>query len=103
MKVFWTDDALESVEEIADYILEKNPQAAEDIQNKIHKKVELLSYNPMSGKQSSVEGVRELILGSYPYSIFYRIKKDWIEIIKVLHQSRNSKYRKNEHIFNIQR
>ena len=34
-------------------------------------------------------GIRQAILIRFPYSIFYRIRTDWIIVVAVFHHSRN--------------
>ncbi len=41
------------------------------------------------GRAGSVGGTRELVLIHYPYLVIYRVKKDAIRVLAVIHTSRH--------------
>ena len=86
--------AEEDFNEIISFIAADNLKAAENLADKIEKKLELLSNNPFLGKSPSdsdlkLLGYRYLIIENY--LIFYTIEKRTILIHRILHSARNYK------------
>lgn len=88
MKIFWSPEARADLRAIYEYIAEDNPRAALAVQQRLKEKIALLSHTPGLGRPGRIEGTRELAIGDYPYIIPYRYKAGVIEIIRVLHTSR---------------
>jgi plasmid stabilization system protein ParE len=42
---------------------------------------------PKIGRAGKVFGTRELVMQNFPFCVVYRIRKDYLEIIRLLHQS----------------
>ena len=85
----FTAIAKDDLKSIRDFIAEDNISAASRFIDKIEEKCRLLASNPELGRARP-----ELLcsLRSFPvgnYNIFYRIKKDTIEIIRVLNAARD--------------
>ena len=83
MKVEWSPLALERVSDIARYIAEDNPDAAERWVNELFDSVERLADFPESGRvvpEVGVRRIRELIFGAY--RVIYSVK-DRVEILTV--------------------
>ena len=55
---------------------------------KIQAGVEQLEGFPMLGYGGRVLGTRELVIANTPYIVIYRVKGNTIEILRVLHHSR---------------
>lgn len=84
MKISWTENALEMLGEIEDFISINNPEAAIKWVNKIIKRCQNLSRFPHRGRivpEIGLNSTRELIEGNY--RIVYRIRDPWIEILTV--------------------
>ena len=89
MRVVWTAPALVHLEEIADYLGERNPAAAQRVVNAIFSKAEaLLAENPMIGRRGRDPETRELVITDTPYIVGYRIT-DRVEILAVIHGARD--------------
>lgn len=88
MNIKWTSGANRNLTQIAEYIARDNRQAALEIVLTILKKVALLSNNPAMGKPGRLFDTRELIIVGTPFIIIYRVKSEQIEILRVLHSSR---------------
>jgi len=84
----WSSLASKDLEDIVDYILESNPQAALAIYDRIKKKVEMLAEYPNIGRVGRVAGTRELIISGTSFIVPYRVQDKTIEILRVLHASR---------------
>lgn len=87
MQIVWTDPALELVEDVAIYIAQDDPDAAQRWVLDLFEAVEQLAEFPESGRMvpEIAEGSRrELIFGAY--RVFYRVGSA-VEILAVRHGS----------------
>jgi toxin ParE1/3/4 len=87
MQVIWTDPALERVEEIAVYIAQDDPDAAEHWTVEFFEAVARLGDFPESGRmvpELGARNVRELFFGAY--RVFYRVGSA-VEVMSVRHSS----------------
>jgi addiction module RelE/StbE family toxin len=83
----WTDPAVEDLEAVYDYIALDNEDKAVQVIAELLLAVEGLERFPQMGQADpSVPGRR--ILTHPPYRIYYRIRKEAVEILSLLHGSR---------------
>ncbi|HKI04958.1 MAG TPA: type II toxin-antitoxin system RelE/ParE family toxin [Thermoanaerobaculia bacterium] len=91
MRIEWTDPAIADLEAIRDYIARDSEYYGAQFVGRIIDAVEKLPRFPEMGRRvpeaRSEIDVRELIFQNY--RIIYRLKADKIQIITVLHGSRN--------------
>ncbi|WP_296236128.1 type II toxin-antitoxin system RelE/ParE family toxin [uncultured Pseudomonas sp.] len=84
MLVEWLPQALEALEEIAGYLAERNPYAADQIQAAIEATAEALPQYPYIHRPGRVPGTREAVV--HPnYLVVYRVGTERISIVDVLH------------------
>jgi toxin ParE1/3/4 len=86
MKIVWSPLAVDRVSEIAGYIAQDNPVAAESWINTVFKKVEDLKAFPESGRivpETDNKTIRELIYGHY--RIIYRLEEKRLSVLTVRH------------------
>jgi len=86
MKIVWSPLAVDRVSEIAGYIAQDKPSAAEKWINTVFSKVEQLKSSPEIGRivpEIRNDQFRELIYGNY--RIIYRIEKKQISILTIRH------------------
>ncbi|HEV2988156.1 MAG TPA: type II toxin-antitoxin system RelE/ParE family toxin [Candidatus Angelobacter sp.] len=83
MRVRWSPEAATDLEQINDYLNERDPRLAHSTVLEIYETIRNLKSLPYRGRIGAVEGTRELILTRLPFVIVYRIKYD--ETIEVLH------------------
>ena len=88
MIIIWSTQALQDVEEIFDYILEENPDAAWDTYDRIMEYITQLETYPGLGRIGRVPGTRELVVPKAPYLVPYRIIGDSLQILRVYHSAR---------------
>jgi toxin ParE1/3/4 len=88
MKLEWLPRALLDFNEIIDYIAADNPVAAIEQGDEIETQVAGLLENRHRGRAGRVKGTRELVVVRTPYIVVYRIKKDAILVLSVLHGAR---------------
>lgn len=85
MIIKWLDDAINDLQALRQYIAQDKPSAASRVAKRILSTVNLLREQPGMGRPGRVTGTRELIVPGFPYLIPYRVKKNTIEILRVLH------------------
>jgi toxin ParE1/3/4 len=86
MKIIWSPLAVDRASEIAEYIAQDNPTAAENWVNAVFTHIEQLKKFPESGR--IVPGInnnffRELMYGNY--RIIYRIEETRVSILTIRH------------------
>lgn len=89
MKVYWTQNAIEHLVNIYEYIALNSPTYAKRMADKITRRSEQIADHPFSGRkvpEYDAEDIRELI--EKPYRIIYRIKPDQIDVVAVIHGAR---------------
>jgi addiction module RelE/StbE family toxin len=80
--------ALRHIEAIHDYIARDDPAAAIRVLRRIEYSVARLAILPFSGRPGVVAGTRVLVVPGLPYVVIYRVRKDEVHIIAVLHTAR---------------
>ena len=89
MRLRSTRRAERDLDEIAAYIGQDSPAAAARVVLELIDQVEsALLVQPAMGRAGRVLGTRELVIGSLPYVVPYRLREKDIEILRVLHTSR---------------
>lgn len=88
MKLRWTDGAVEDLQSAHEYLEAENPQAAIDTVDRIVSAIEQLEQFPQMGRSGRVEGTRELVVTGTPFIVAYRLKRDSVQILAVLHGAR---------------
>lgn len=89
MKVHWTDNAIDHLSNIYEYIALNSPTYARRMVDRITRRSEQISEFPLSGRkvpEYESKDLRELY--EKPYRIIYRIKPDQIDVIAVIHGAR---------------
>jgi len=85
VEIDWSPLALARLQEIRAYVALDNPAAAERLATRIVAVVEALRNHPHLGRTGAEPGIRELIIGGTPYSIFYRVRGQRITISTIWH------------------
>ena len=70
------------------YLEESKLEEAKSLLELIDQTEMLLSGHPALGRAGRVLGTRELVIGSLPYIVAYRVRDEAIEVLRVLHASR---------------
>lgn len=86
MRIVWSPLAVDRASEIANYIAQDKPAAAEKWINTVFSKVEQLKSSPEIGHivpEISDRQFRELIYGNY--RIIYRIENKQVSILTIRH------------------
>lgn len=85
MQIHLLKRAEADLENIFDYIAKENIAAAFTILDLIKKRIAQLLDYPHLGRIGTVENTRELIVAGTSYIIVYRIEKERIYILSVMH------------------
>lgn len=88
MKIKWLRLALDDLDEIYDYIYKDNPGASKKVIQIIYNTINKLKTHPEIGRPGRVLGTKELYISGIPFIVPYRIKDNYIEVLRVLHTSR---------------
>jgi len=86
MSITWSPLAIDRVSEIAQYIADDKPEAANNWIDSIFTSVEKLSSFPQSGRivpEFNKESIREILHGNY--RVIYQISTSGIEILTARH------------------
>jgi len=89
MLLKFTEPAEIDLSEIGEYIAKDNPINALRFIEKLHERCGLLTKNPFSGRprNETGSGLRSIIFGRYV--IFYHVIDDCLEIVRIIHGSRD--------------
>jgi toxin ParE1/3/4 len=85
VKLDWTGRSLADVDDIKTYIRSGNPSAAARVFSAIKSTADRLRRFPQSGPPGRQPGTREIVVPGTPYLIVYRLRRNTIEILRVLH------------------
>lgn len=88
MRILWLPEALADLERLYDFVVERDPAAAERVIRTIEEGAERLGALPELGRSMGDEtGRRELFLpfGAGAYVLRYRLQQDAVVIIRVWH------------------
>jgi addiction module RelE/StbE family toxin len=89
MRVHWTNNAVDHLVNIYEYIALNSPTYAQRMVDNITRRSEQIGDQPYSGRkvpEYQTEDIRELI--ENPYRIIYRVKQDQIDVLAVIHGAR---------------
>ena len=89
MRVHWTNNAIDHLVNIYEYISLNSPTYAKRIVDRITRRTVQIGDQPLSGRKVPeyiANDIRELI--EKPYRIIYRIKHDQIDVLAVIHGAR---------------
>ena len=90
MNVHWTETAQDHLDAIHAYIARNSAEYALRMVDRLTRRSQQIADAPLSGRrvpEYDLDQIRELIEGAY--RIVYHIKPDQIDVIAVMHGSRN--------------
>lgn len=87
MKLRFTPQAKENLEDIAAYVRERNPEAALRVRAAIIQSLSMLVRFPYIGRRQRTLGVRKLVTRRYPYLVYYLVddRRQEIAILAIKH------------------
>jgi plasmid stabilization system protein ParE len=93
VKLIWTDQAINDLGDIGDYIAENSEKYAKLTVKKLFERTDILKTFPQAGRvvpEKNEENVRELIEGNYRI-IYEIVSANRINILTVYHSARDLK------------
>lgn len=87
MALKWTKTALRTLDEIAAYIAQDNPERATRFVRELRDSTQQLEAFPGLGRAGRVHGTRELVLHKN-YLAIYRVREGVVEILRIHHSAR---------------
>ena len=85
VEIVWSALARSRLREIRAFVARDKPEAAERLATRIVAMVEALRNHPRLGRVGAERGIRELVIGSTPYIILYRVHGERITISTIWH------------------
>ncbi|AUX71696.1 type II toxin-antitoxin system RelE/ParE family toxin [Erwinia pyrifoliae] len=89
MKVRWTDEALQDRIAIWDYLAERNPVAAVELDERFSEAAERLAEHPLMGVSGQLAGTRELVPHEH-YRLIYELddERGLVWVVTLIHTAR---------------
>jgi plasmid stabilization system protein ParE len=90
LRLRWTEQAVDQLGAIADYLSQTSPVYAEGLVTRVAAQLQHLLQFPEIGRvvpEAESPQVREVI--EWPYRIIYRVRTETIEVIAVVHVRRD--------------
>ena len=85
-RIRWTEPSAHDLTAICDYINEHDgPEAARKIAVRIYEAIATLAQFPNLGRPGRKPGTRELMFPGLPFLAVYRVRRDVVEINRILH------------------
>lgn len=88
MTVEWHPLAHADLTELVTYIAEDSPDAAYRILDEVRRQTGMLASHPDIGRLGRVGGTRELVITGTPYIAAYRVCRNLVTILRLLHGAR---------------
>ncbi len=85
VEIVWSPLARARLRQIRDYVARDKPDAAERLATRIVAMAEALRSHPRLGRVGAEPGIRELVIGSTPYIILYRVQDQRVTISTIWH------------------
>jgi toxin ParE1/3/4 len=88
VKVEWHPLAHADLAELMTYVAADSPEAAYHVHDEIRRQTGLLAAHPEIGRLGRVGGSRELVIAGTPYVAAYRVTRNVVTILRLLHGAR---------------
>jgi len=90
VSVTYTPEALADLDNLLDYLADKNPHAQMRVRARLKSCLELLERYPQIGQTTSRISVRRMVVSPYPYLIFYKMMENEVVILAFRHAARKT-------------
>jgi toxin ParE1/3/4 len=94
VRVRYSPGALRDLENIYDYIAERNPQAASRVLARIRAAINLLSEFPRIGHAGRAPDTREWVVKGLPYIIVHELHDDVLAVLAIFHGAQDRDHRR---------
>jgi toxin ParE1/3/4 len=85
MRIRWAPSAAADLEHIFEYLQTHSPSLARSTVIKLYEGIRSLRALPHLGRPGRKEGTRELVFAPLPYVAVYRLKDQFIEVLRIYH------------------
>ena len=85
MRIRYSSEALHDLENIYDYIADRNPPAASKVLARIRAAIDLLSEFPRIGHVGRASDTREWVVKGLPYIVVHELHEDELVILAIVH------------------
>jgi toxin ParE1/3/4 len=85
LKIEWTKAAKAHLLGLDAYLYEHGPAGADRVVDAIYEAVGRMQQFPFLGRPGRVAGTRELVITTTRYIVAYRIRKETVQILAVMH------------------
>lgn len=88
VKLRWTEIAADDLQSVHQYLGERSPTQADAMIERILASIDVLEQYPNLGRPGRLRGIRELVVAGTPFIVFYRLQRDQVLILGVVHGAR---------------
>jgi toxin ParE1/3/4 len=88
MFIWWSTPATRQLAAVHEFIAVDNEAAATKMVSYIWDSVGVLARHPYAGRKGRVAGTRELVISGTPFVVAYKLRKNEVRILAVLHSAR---------------
>lgn len=88
MKIRYSPQARNDLQEIFYYLNERSPSGAGNVMRAIYAGIQFLAENPMASQETDLQEIRVKVVRRYNFKIFYRLDQDTIDLIHIRHAAR---------------
>ncbi len=88
LPVRYAVEARSELDAIFRYIAEQNPVAASDVVEAVTDAVRMIAEYPRMGRRTCEGGAKVVALSRYPYLIFFKARRDHVQILHIRHGAR---------------
>ena len=94
MKLRFTPRAIADLTEIADYIRQRDPMAADRVRAAIYERLQNLLLFPYAGRQQKAKDIRKIVTRKYNYLVYYTVDEiaDEIVVLSLKHPARRREH-----------
>jgi toxin ParE1/3/4 len=85
MTVIWVAQAVRDLLQVREYIEKDNRGAAMHVARRLRAAANGLASHPEMGRPGRVGSTRELVVSGTPFILPYRVRRDRVEILAVIH------------------
>ena len=87
LTILETRKTLQALSEVLEYYESQQSGLGARFLRSYDTQIEVVRDMPKIGRSGKVFGTRELVMQDFPFLVVYRIRKDYLEIIRLIHQS----------------
>jgi toxin ParE1/3/4 len=91
MRLRWSPEAANDLENILHYLEQNRPRAAQPTVSRLYNSIRRLRRSPRMGRVGHIPGTRELIVSGLPYIVLFRPTEELVEVVRIFHGAQDWK------------